>query len=211
MSKALAVGSVAVVVAALVLVSGFFLTQAGGMGATSSSSGTDASVTTSFQAGNQTYVATYVSTQSKTTSVTTATATSTESSLGDSFTYSPSSQIKVLFVNATVMKSGGGVDAVGFSLQVLNVGNRTVYVKEGGVGSSLNSSVPSDSTILREQVEPMCEIAMAPAPLTPGSMATLTTPGCWSGFSFELIGSGTVVVHFVFTWDQSAAWGSGWG
>lgn len=124
---------------------------------------------------------------------------------GGWYSYSPSDQIKVLSVSASVSGSGG----VSFSVTYENAGTRSVYVLEGG-GSSLSVAVVSGASL--EQVSsPRCLIAEAMAQLGPGEVATATSPGCWSGFHYQLSQPGTVQTQLTLRWENGASAGGGSG
>jgi len=231
-----AVAAVAVVV---ILGVAFLVTQSpGGMlnSTTTSSSpskGT-ASSTNSIQGGNQTYVATLVTTmQSATSTSTTATSssiatTSTASSAtgasatssttytstsqsqatGNSYFYTASSQVKVLSVQALTSGSQTGDGTVTFEVTYENIGSSAIYVLEGG-GSNLNATVLSGSSLIQQVKSPQCEIAVALVPLSPGAEATALTPGCWSGFHFQLLQPGTIQVLMTLGWSNGTGKGSG--
>ena len=193
----------------------------------SSSQGTTYT-TNSVQAGNQTYVATFISTvesapstsstttsssiSASATTSTTSTASTTVSSAtsssstgsqstGDSYSYTASSQVKVLSVEALVSGSQPGDTPVTFRVTYENIGSGDIYVLEGG-GSDLNVTIVSGGSILQQVDGPRCEIAVAMVPLAPGAQATAVTPGCWSGFQYQLLQPGTVEVVMTLGWSN---------
>jgi len=222
--------TVAVVAVVVILAVAFAVSQSTGSNMTSlltssnsNSGSTTAFTTNSIQGGNQTLVATYVSSLSTptalTTSTTAATTTSASSSTmstptsssatsvtstqslatGGSFTYTASSQVKVLSVSATV----SGDSIIGFSAQFQNIGSATINVVTGGE-SSLNSTITTGATNVKVVTGPRCEIAEAMSPVSPGGEWTATTPGCWSGYHYELLGPGTIGVELTLTWSGGA-------
>lgn len=88
-----------------------------------------------------------------------------------------------------------------FSVQFKNIGDGDIYVLNGG-GSGLNVTVTSGASLLRQVATPRCEIAVAMTPVSPGSSWTSIVPGCWSGYSYELVGSGTIGVEFQLSWSS---------
>jgi hypothetical protein len=173
-----------------------------------SSSQTSAGVTSSLQGGNQTIIAIYAGSTSSTSSTTTVSSVSTTSTQtqavgGGTYTYNSSSQVKVLSVSATVSRT----KAVTFSVKVRNIGSGNIYFLSGG-GSSLNSTVISGGSVLTRISGPRFEIAEFMAPVSPGSDWTATTPGCWSGYHYQLNQPGTVEVKLTLTWFSGASFGS---
>jgi hypothetical protein len=172
----------------------------------SSTTGTG-SVTSSAQGGNQTYIATFVSTTtSEATTVTSTVAVSTAASTtqtqsGDSFTYTLSSQVKVLTVSAQVSGPAGD-QSISFSVTFENIGTGTIYVA-GGDASALNATIVSGATS-RATSGLRCEGAVALVPISPGSESTSTTPGCWSGYSYQLQGP-TVQAEMTLSWSGANA------
>jgi len=179
----------------------------------SSASSTTSSVggTTSVQGENQTVVATYVSSLSSstgptTTSSTTSTSTSatsvttTQPQVGaGSFNYTPSSQVKVLSVEATVFAGQGGMSGVEFSVKFENIGATPIYVLNGG-GSGLNATLTSGDSVVESYNGIRCELVEVLGPLNMGANATAITPGCWSGYTFHLVHSGMAGVRMTLTW-----------
>jgi len=215
---------VGIVVAILVLAFAVseFSNSTGGS-STSSAIPSSTNSTNSIQAENQTYVATYVTSLSEeatttsaqgttsstsstisTASDTTSYATSSQSmETGGSFTYSPSSQVEILSVAATVSGAQGGYSEFGLSVQFENKGSGTIYVL-GGAGSSLNATILSGATTTHLRgVE--CEMAIALIPIGPGEDHTSTTPGCWSGYYYQVTEPGPVQVELILSWSGSNA------
>jgi len=202
----------AVVVAILVVVLALSFGFSGSEGEGSTSSATSSvTQTTSVQGENRTVIATYVtslssSTDSSTTATTTSTASSTTSvttaqppSGVGSFTYTPSSQVKVLSVAANVFPGGGAESEVQFSVKFQNIGASPIYVLNGG-GSGLNVTVTSGDSVVESYTGIRCELVEVLGPLGTGANATVTNPGCWSGYSFQLVRSGMVVVKMTLGW-----------
>jgi hypothetical protein len=212
-------------VAVAILVVGFVVTMSPNVNSGSSSSSPSSGGTTqnsSVQAGNQTYIATYVSSLSTPTAYTTSSTSSTSSTsvtpsststtsvtstqsvvTGGSFTYTSSSQVKILYVAATV---SSGV--IGFSVQFENVGSGAIYVLSGG-GSSLNATITSGASNIRQVSSPRCEIVEALLPVNPGETWSAHAPGCWSGYYYQVLGPGTIQVQMTLTWSGGTSQGGG--
>ena len=223
------VGAVVIIaILALAFAIGPSLGSNGGMATTSSSNSGSGTTSTanSVQAGNQTYVATYVSTMESAPSTSSSTASSSSSSTavtstlsttassatsgsqttGNSFSYAASSQVKVLSVQALVSGSQPGDATVTFRVTYENIGSGDIYVLEGG-GSDLNVTIVSGGSILQKVTGPRCEIAVAMVPLAPGAQATAITPGCWSGFHYQLMQTGNIQVLMTLGWTSESGQG----
>jgi hypothetical protein len=162
--------------------------------------------TLSAQAGNRTIVALYhPPTPDTTTTITTSTlptySTGTSPSKG-SYTYAQNSQVQVLSVSAVVSEN----QYVTFSVQYQNIGGGTIDVTRGG-GSSLSAGLKSGSEIVSQVQGPRCLIATTQIPIGPGQSFTSITPGCWSGYSYKLVASGTVDVQLTLTWSGDSGAG----
>lgn len=134
---------------------------------------------------------------------------STTSQLGAaaSFTYSPSSPVRIDSVTDSLY-SGSKGEVVTFRVNYTNVGSGDIYYVNG-CGSSLVADVPSSSAVLQKvSGGPVCLCDEVLTPLAPGKGASATTPGCWSGYSFVLVGHGAVQVELTISWGQAQS-GSG--
>jgi len=209
----------AVVVAILIVVLALSFGFPGSRGEGSTSSATNSGTqTSSVQGENRTVVATYVtslssSTDSSTTASTVSTASSTTSvtttqppSGVGSFTYTPSSQVKVLSVTATVFADQGGKGGVGFSVEFQNIGASPIYVLSGG-GSGLNVTVTSGTSVVESSNGIRCELVEVIGPLNAGANSTAIAPGCWSGYTFQLVQPGMVGVKMTLTWANGTSGG----
>jgi hypothetical protein len=116
--------------------------------------------------------------------------------------------MKLLSVAAGVSGTQSGGQVVTFTVQVQNAGSNTVYVLGGG-GSSLNAVITSGSTTIRQTSGPRCEIATTMVPLSPGQRWTARTPGCWSGYSYQLVQPGTIQVQLTLSWSGDSNGSSG--
>ena len=95
-----------------------------------------------------------------------------------------------------------------FSVRYENIGSTDIYVLEGG-GSGLNATVLSGTSQIQQVRGPMCELAGAMIPLSPGGNATAITPGCWSGFQFQILQPGEVQVLLILSWSNGIGKGGG--
>lgn len=215
MRSATVFAGVAAVVVCVILVSAFvfMFPSAPGGGGTSSNSG---STTSSLGAGNRTFIATFESTMVRCCSTTTQASTSESASAatsasstgvqtgpGGTYTYTPSSQVKIVSVSATVSGGSGGPQTVSFTVVAENIGADNVTVLTGG-GSGLNSTVLSGGSYVSAVPSVRCEIAVAMVPVGPGGTWTSTTPGCWSGYYYQLRQDGTVQVQLTLSWSGAA-------
>ena len=218
----------AVVVVAILAIAFAIGTSSGGATSsmtTSSNSSTGATYNTTVQAGNETYVATLISTMesapstsstfSFTTSATTISSSSTASAssttsttsweaqrTGSSYSYTASSQVKVLSVAALTSRGQQGDATVTFVVTYENIWSSDIYILQGG-GSNLNVTIASGSSILQTVTGPRCMIAVAMTPLAPGDQATAVTPGCWSGFHYQLLQPGSIEVLMTLGWSNA--------
>jgi hypothetical protein len=160
--------------------------------------------TTSCTTNSQT-TQTTTSTTSESTSVTTlSSAVAVQSS---SFTYSPQSPAEVQSVQAIVDKDQNGDSFVYFSVVFMNNGNAPVYVT-GGCGGTLSATIVSP---MAKQIRggPLCECMEFIGSVNPGQNHTAITPGCWSGYRYELTGSGTMQVILTLDYYSSSTQSSG--
>ena len=131
--------------------------------------------------------------------------TAQTTSAGGAYTSTPSSQVKVVSLTATVSGGQPGSEAVTFTLVFQNAGAGTVYVVDGG-GSALNATIVAGPvSVVHTNVR--CETPVAMVPVLPGQDHTSATPGCWSGAAFVLDGPGTVDVSLTLTWSGGASGG----
>jgi hypothetical protein len=183
----------------------------GGQNSTSSSS--TIGNTSSIQGANQTVVAIHVTALASTTSTSTSSASTTSSqsqSTGGSYSYNPSSQVSVLSVAATVSGTQAGQETVSFSVQFQNVGSGTIDVLSGG-GSSLSATITPGQSVIQQTTGPKCEIAVAMVPVSHGGVWTARTPGCWSGYYYQLVVPGTIQVQLTLNWSGNSSQGSSAG
>lgn len=172
----------------------------------------------SFQAGNQSIISNSLSSSTTSTEITTiggsssALSTSTDSSFSTlstssaqgAFTYSPSSPLKVLSVQAFVNEnSSGNNKSLSLSVTFQNIGNSTIYVVSGGA-SGLNATILSGPARAEQTNLVRCEIAAAIVPLSAGNVSTAFTPGCWSQYTYLLLQPGTISVQLTLNWSTSS-------
>jgi hypothetical protein len=162
-------------------------------------------------AGDQTVDATYVTTLNTVSSSTSITSNSAKStSPGGTFTYSPSSPLKILSVQALTSQTGSGSQSVIFNVEFQNAGSSTIYVISGG-GSSLNATILSGPVRTQPSLSPKCEIVSAEIPVGVGQNFTSSTPGCWSGYTYQLLQSGTIEVELTLSWSSGFSTGGASG
>lgn len=148
-------------------------------------------------------------TTSTSASTTTSTSTSKTSSgtsniTVGSFSYSPTSPVVVTWVQAVTNVNSNGQRIVTFEVGFENVGNSTIYVVSG-CGSGLSSSITGDSSVLGKVTGgPLCLCAEFILALDQGGNHSYVNPGCWSGYSYDLLGSGTVDVSFTLNWSTKS-------
>lgn len=164
--------------------------------------------------GDQTIVATYVSTftgisssttstnpessSTTTTQVSSSTASSSTTPSGV-FSYSPNSQVKILSVQAYTSQSESGNQSVTFNVEFQNIGSSTIYVVSGG-SSSLSATIISGPVHTQLNNVAKCEIVSAEIPVGSGQNFTSVTPGCWSGYNYQLSQPGKIQVELTLTW-----------
>ena len=215
---------VAILIVLLIAVAFVVLSIPGSGGSSTPSVGTTTgtgSTSSSAQGGNQTYIATYVSptpvvstttvlstttASGTTTTATTVTITSTTSSElqtqgGSSYTYTSSSQVKILAVSAEVSGVAGD-QSISFSVTFENIGSGSIYVA-GGDASGINATIESGASS-EVSPGPKCEGAVALVPINPGSEFTSTAPGCWSGYSYHVQGP-AVQAEITLSWSGANA------
>ena len=146
-------------------------------------------------------------TSSSTTS-TTATSCSSSTTLGGqapasfngTISFGTSSQVRVDFVKALVYPAQGGPATLRFEVGFTNIGNSSIYILTG-CGSTLNSTIISGSDVVKtSNGGARCLCAEAPSPLGTGLSASEYDPGCWSGYSYQVIGSGTITAKLLLSW-----------
>lgn len=149
------------------------------------------------------------STGTSTTSTYSASSSSTSSSSvgGGSYSYTNSSQVEVISVAAVLSQGQGGSEVVTFSVQAKNVGSGDIYVLAGG-GSSLNSTIVSGNSLVSTVKSPRCGILEAMIPIAPSGDWASSSPGCWSGFQYQLQQQGTIEVLLELTWTSGTTQGS---
>jgi hypothetical protein len=120
-----------------------------------------------------------------------------------SFSYLPSSPIRILSVGAVTDTSPGGIRSVTFSVLFENVGVTPIYVV-AGCGDALNSTVQPNSVLQKVSSGPLCECAEFLLPLSQGQNHTSDAPTCRSGFYFRLVQSGSVTVNLTLYWSTNS-------
>jgi hypothetical protein len=148
---------------------------------------------------------TVTSTITSTSTVTTSTSTVTSNITSDSYTFSPSTPLKILSVWTVVAATQNGERYVTFYVEFENIVSSTVYIV-GGCGSGLDLYAFTNSSVLQKIPSgPLCLCPEFIMPLSYGQMHTSITPGCWSGYSIKLLGSGKTTLNFVQYWTNSSS------
>ncbi len=102
-----------------------------------------------------------------------------------------------------VVAAQSGQKTLRFEVGFTNVGNSSIYVPVG-CGSSLNSTITSGSGIVRTiNGAPRCLCAEALSEVAPGQSRSEFDPGCWSGYYYQVTGSGTISVKLTLGWFPS--------
>lgn len=193
----------AIIIAAVLVSASVFVASGWGMTTTETVTTTGTLVTTSSVTTTAT-----TTTTSTVTSISTATVTcSSNTAPCGSFSYAPTGQVQVKFIQATQQdcQNCGAVNGqsyVYFAVTVENIGNSTIYVA-GGTGE-LSSSVPANSSVIHQATTPFCPGTFAIVALTQGQNDTMYAPGCNSGVMYQLVQAGTVNVGFSFHWTTAA-------
>ena len=137
-----------------------------------------------------------------TSSESTTTITQTVSTTTGSFTYSPTSPVKIDSVTAIVSTGQNGTRYVNFEVLFENVGATPIFVA-GGCGSGLTSSVANSTVIQKGRGGPLCACAEFIMSLGHGQNHTSADPGCWSGYRFQLLKPGSITANLTLTWTAS--------
>ncbi len=184
----------------LAINSGNLGTKSVGLGGGQSSGGTLLSGSSTSTSSGAT-----AATLSETSTVSTTSPSQQNSTIVEgSFATNSSSPVKVLSVEAIISTSQNGSESIGFRVTFQNSGTAPIYLA-GGCGSCLSSTVPTDSQIIMKVTGgPRCYCATMLVGVDPGQNYTATSPGCWSGFRYQLMQPGTVLVHFDIAWSSSA-------
>lgn len=122
--------------------------------------------------------------------------------LNGTFTYSPHGQVEVTSVQALVYTEGGNSSLV-FKVSFSNAGTAPVYVA-GGCGNSLTSSILSGGgtvETLTHYTRCLCAVTMVS--VQPGASATAVDPGCWSGYGYRVVGSGSITANLTLSWADA--------
>ena len=72
----------------------------------------------------------------------------------------------------------------------------------------MNAIITSGGSHVSQVTGPRCEIAVSMGPVNPGEDWTATTPGCWSGYHYQLISPGTIGVQMTLTWSGGTTGGA---
>lgn len=131
-----------------------------------------------------------------TTQVTSTTVNGTYTSRG--------SQVKVDYVTATVYTDQSGLRTLRIEIGFTNVGNSDIFVPTG-CGSSVNSTITSGASVVKTVGgAPRCLCAEYLSVVLPGQSLSEVDPGCWSGYYYQVVGSGTVSAKLSLSWYPDA-------
>jgi hypothetical protein len=140
------------------------------------------------------------------TTVTTATSCSSSSlggltpiSLNGTYTPQPSSQVRIDYVKALVYSDPSGPSTLRFEVGLTNVGNSSIYTLIG-CGSTLNSTITSGSQVVKSSDGARCLCAEALSPLAQGQSTSEYDPGCWSGYSYQVMQGGMITAKLTLSW-----------
>ncbi len=123
--------------------------------------------------------------------------------LNGAFTYSPGGPVKVTSVQALLYPEAGGNASLVFKVAYDNSGTVPIYVA-AGCGSSLSSSITSGGGVVETlRFLARCLCAEESVPVQPGASATAVDPGCRSGYSFRVVGSGSFTANLTLSWTGS--------
>ncbi|HME19535.1 MAG TPA: hypothetical protein VKF15_07370 [Nitrososphaerales archaeon] len=124
--------------------------------------------------------------------------------LNGTFTYSPHLPVKVNSVQALIYTSSAGVRTLVFSVSYENDGAAPIYVP-GGCGGALDSAIVSASGVVqRVNSTGFCACPEFVRSVDPGTGAVATGPGCWSGYGYRVVGSGTIEADLTLKWSGPA-------
>ena len=147
-------------------------------------------------------------TETISTSCTSSTSQTTTYLANGTFTASSQSPVRVDYVRANVYSGQNGAKTLRFELGFTNVGNHTIYLIRG-CGSSLNSTITSGNGVIRTNTDVVrCLCAEGPSGVDPGTSQAAVTPGCWSGYSYEVVRSGTFTAQLTLGWSANSTPGS---
>jgi len=195
----------AVVVIAVLAGAAYYSTSSPGTVTSSSTTATSTSCETatsssSTSSGSSSSVAS--STSSSSTTTITASSSSTTAT-NSSFTFAPSSPVRIDSVTATTAVQSNGSVFVTFQVLFENDGGAPIYVL-GGCGGGLSSSISGSSSVLsRVPGGQLCDCAAIVVTLDQGQNHTSTNPGCWDGYNYELVGHGPVTMNMTLQWSSS--------
>ena len=123
-----------------------------------------------------------------------------------SFTYSPTGQVKVDSVQATLQtcQNCGAVNGqsyVYFHIAFENTGSSPIYVFGGfGYCEPISTTVAANSSVLQAVPSERAACAGEIVPIEPGQNYTVDAPYGGDGVEYQLVQAGTVSVVFSFNW-----------
>jgi hypothetical protein len=167
--------------------------------------GKNTNLTTETVTQTTTTTLTVTSMITSTSTVKTSTSTVTSNITSDSYTFSPSTPLKILSVWAVVAATQNGERYITFYMEFENVVTSAVYIV-GGCGSGVDLYAFTNSSVLQKiPGGPLCLCPEFIMPLSYGQKHTSITPGCWSGYAIKLLGSGKATVNFVQYWSNGSS------
>ena len=134
------------------------------------------------------------------TSCTSSTATQVASATVNGTYDVNSSQVRIDYVSASVYIDQIGLRTLRMEVGFTNIGNAAIFVP-AGCGSSLNSTITSGSSVVTPvQGVPRCLCAEAMSAVSPGQSRSEVDPGCWSGYYYRVVASGTFSAKLTLNW-----------
>jgi len=125
------------------------------------------------------------------------------------FTSNSSSPVRIDYVKALLYPGSGGTKDLQFNVGFSNTGGDDVYTING-CGSTLSSTILSGNGVVqRVDGQMRCLCAEGLSPLHPQQNSTEVDPGCWSGYSYRVTGSGNVTANLALSWYRGSQFEDG--
>jgi hypothetical protein len=154
--------------------------------------------------GSSTTSLTSSTTSTTYTECTTTSATQSAVVLNGTFTYSPRLPVVVDSVKAMIYTDASGNRTLIFSVAFTNDGTSPIYVPGGCGGALASAVVTGDGVIQKVAGAAFCMCPQFIREVAPGAGAVSTGPGCWSGYSYRVVGSGAFVADLTLKWSGPA-------
>lgn len=130
------------------------------------------------------------------------------STINGTYTTSQSAQVRVDYVRALVYTDQTGQSTLRFQVGFTNVGASDIYVA-AGCGSSLSSTIKSGAGVVRTvEGSPRCLCAEYLSSVPVGQSQVAVDPGCWSGYSYQVVEGGQISAKLTLSWYGSTQYGS---